>query len=189
MAIDTGQLSSVPVCAGLANQQLATLAAHMHHRVVAAGVTLIMAEQPGEVVYLILSGTVKVSIEQADGVEVILGLHGPGELLGEMSAIDLQGRSANVVTLERCTMLWLDRAAFTECLQTMPLLAFNVLRLLSRRLRVANAQIAVARALSAASLVQRQLELKNAQEELKNAFDALNPFDQLMFVNLKPVDR
>jgi CRP/FNR family cyclic AMP-dependent transcriptional regulator len=157
VAVDLAQLAALPLCAGLAEEQVSALALQLHQRAIPAGVTLIMAEQPGEVVYLILSGTVKVSIEQADGTEVILGLHGPGELVGEMSAIDQQGRSANIVTLERCGMLWLDRAAFTVCLQTMPLLAFNVLRLLSRRLRVANDQIVALGSLDVYGRVARQI--------------------------------
>jgi EF-hand domain pair len=55
--------------------------------------------------------------------------------------------------------------------------------------RVTEAELLVNRSTSVALLQRRQIELKNARDQLKIAFDALSPFDQLMYLNLKPVDR
>ncbi len=52
------------------------------------------AEQPGETVYVVLEGSVKVHLEQPDGTEVILAVLGPGEVVEEMSLADSLGRSA-----------------------------------------------------------------------------------------------
>src|SRR5215510_848003 len=73
-----------------------------------SGVTLMTADQMGEAVYFILSGTVKVHIEQEDGGDVIMSILGPGEIVGEMSVLGQTIRSASVVTIESCAMLWMD---------------------------------------------------------------------------------
>jgi CRP/FNR family cyclic AMP-dependent transcriptional regulator len=126
---------------GLTAEQLSTLNGLLHRRSVPAGTLLMLADDPGDVAYLILSGTIKIYLEQRDGAEMILALLGPGEIIGEMSLVERQRRSANVVTQEACVLLSLDRKAFETCLQTMPILALNLVRLLARRLRLANAQI------------------------------------------------
>lgn len=117
------------------------MAGYLRAREVPADTSIFAVDQPGEVVYMIRSGTVKVHVEQADGSDVILAILGPGEILGEISLIDRLGRSANAVTMEHTSMAWMDYATFTDCLQTMPTLAHNVIGILSRRLRVANAHI------------------------------------------------
>lgn len=155
--IDVDMLARLSLCAGLSLEQLTAMAAHLHQRTVPAGTTLMMVEQAGEVAYLIHRGTVKVSVDQLDGTEVILALRGPGELVGEMSLIDQRGRSANVVTLDKCTLLWVDRATFGGWLETMPALTMNLLRLLSRRLRLANARTLALATLDVNGRVARQI--------------------------------
>ncbi len=95
-----------------------------------AGTHFITADQPGEVVYVILEGTVKIYVTREDGREVILAFLGRGDTVGEMSLIDSAGRSANVVTTERSRLLWMDRATFQTCLRTLTPLANNLVRLL-----------------------------------------------------------
>ena len=155
--IDPDVLARQSLCKGLTPDQVAAMAARLHERTVPSGTTLMMTEQAGEAAYLIQRGTVKVSMDQADGTEVILSVRGPSELLGEMSLIDRRGRSANVVTLEECTLLWVDRAIFGAWLETMPILTMNLLRLLSGRLRLANAQNLALATLDVNGRVARQI--------------------------------
>jgi CRP/FNR family cyclic AMP-dependent transcriptional regulator len=154
---DPDVLGTLPLFQGLAPAQLAHLNELLHRRTVPAGASLMLAEQPGEVAYLILSGTVKIHVEQANGKDVILGIRGRGEIVGEMSLVDRQGRSASVVTLEDCTLLWLDRRSFETCLQTMPVLSINLVRMLACRLRLATAQIQALAALDLYGRVARAL--------------------------------
>jgi CRP/FNR family cyclic AMP-dependent transcriptional regulator len=154
---DPQALAALPLFRGLPPQHRAALAELLHARSARAGALLISAEQPGEVAYLIQAGTVKVCAARADGSEVIIALRGPGELVGEMSLIDEEVRSADVVALEACRLWWIDRAAMEGCLRTMPELAFNLLRLLSRRLRAATAQIQALATLDVPGRVARQL--------------------------------
>jgi CRP/FNR family cyclic AMP-dependent transcriptional regulator len=74
-----------------------------------------------------------------------------------MSLLDSSGRPASVVTLEETTSLWLDRATFQGCLETMPVLAFNMMTILSSRLRRANEQIQALSTLNVRGRVARQI--------------------------------
>ncbi|NNJ11030.1 Crp/Fnr family transcriptional regulator [Chloroflexales bacterium ZM16-3] len=98
-------------------------------------------DDPGEAIYLIVEGTVKIAVEQPDGSSVILAILGAGEVIGEMSVVQNTGRSATIITLERSTMLWMNRTTFQECMQTMSVMATNLARILASRLRLANEQI------------------------------------------------
>ena len=80
----------------------------------------------------------QIYVDQLDGSEVILAFLGPGDTFGEMGIIGSGGRSASVLTLEDCVCLAMDRKTFLQCLRTMSNLSYNLVRLLSRRLRLAN---------------------------------------------------
>jgi CRP/FNR family cyclic AMP-dependent transcriptional regulator len=103
-----------------------------------AGTEIIRADQTGEIAYVILDGSVKIHIGQPDGSDVILAILGAGAIVGEMSLADSLGRSASVSTLELTTFLLIDRASFWASLREMPMMAYNLMNILSRRLRLAN---------------------------------------------------
>jgi CRP/FNR family cyclic AMP-dependent transcriptional regulator len=126
---------------GMPAQELERLAPLLHERGFPAGATVLTAEQPGEAVYVLLRGSVKVHPLTPDGAEVILGVLGPGEVVGEMSLADSLGRSASVTTLEESTLLWIDRATFRTGIEGSPVLARNLADILSRRVRLANARL------------------------------------------------
>lgn len=142
---------------GLSAAEMATIAPELHEMQVPARTNLMALEQPGNTVYVIVEGTVRVQAEQEDGSLVILGFLGPGDTVGEMSIIERSGRSATVVALEPCRVLWLHRSAFTSALQACPRLAVNLLEVLSRRLRMADERIQALATLDVGGRVARQL--------------------------------
>jgi CRP/FNR family transcriptional regulator, cyclic AMP receptor protein len=154
---DPGLLRRVALFQGLGLAQLAQLRRLLHDANLPAGSHFITAEQPGEVVYVLIEGTVKIYVNQPDGREVILAFLGPGDTVGEMSLIDSSGRSANVVTTEPSHLLWMDRATFQSCLQRMSPLSYNLVRLLSHRLRFANEQILALCTLDVPGRLARQI--------------------------------
>src|SRR3712207_1765434 len=115
------------------------------------------AEEPGEAVYVVLKGSVKVHLFTPDGTEVILAVLGPGEVVGEMSLTDSLGRSADVTTLEESTFLWMDRRTFRSGVESSATLARNLADVLSRRLRLANAHLLSMAALDVPGRVASQL--------------------------------
>ncbi len=152
----TGPLGSMPLFNSLTPEELGRLNSQLRARTFQAGANIILADQPGEVVYILQSGTVKVHTEQPDGSDVILAILGPGEVVGEMGPVEELGRSASVLTLEQTNTVWISRAYFRECLLTMPTMAYNLLRILSRRLRLANAHIESLASLDVYGRVARQ---------------------------------
>jgi len=154
---DPAVLGELELFKGLAPRELEELNGLLRSSTVQAGTHFITAEQPGEVIYVLLEGTVKIYVTRPDGREVILAFLGRGDTVGEMSLMDSAGRSANVVATERARLLWMDRATFQACVRTLTPLATNLVRLLSHRLRFANEQIQALCTLDVQGRVARQI--------------------------------
>jgi CRP/FNR family cyclic AMP-dependent transcriptional regulator len=138
---DPATIGELALFAGLARADLAHLAGLLHWRQLAAGVHLMLEEQPGEAVYCIATGTVRVYALPPTGSAVTLSIVGPGDVVGELSLLDDLGRSASAMTLEPTGAYWMDRGAFLQCLQATPGMALNLARILARRLRLADARL------------------------------------------------
>lgn len=89
-------------------------------------------------VTVLMSGRVKASSHSATGTETVLAVRGPGALLGELSAVDRQPRSATVQALDPVDGLVLPLADFERYLKEHGRVAFLLMRLLSERLRDAD---------------------------------------------------
>lgn len=150
-------MAQVPLFAGLPAAEQARLAPALRRLSLPPQTNLMALDQPAETVYAIVEGSLRVQVEQAGGALVILAFLGPGDIVGEMSLLESAARSATVITLEPCRLLWLDRATFQASVETMPGLALNLLRLLSARLRQANERIQILATLDVAGRVARQL--------------------------------
>lgn len=151
------RIGDLPLFAGLTPVQLERIAALLHSRSFPAGVDIMTAEQPGEAVYIVLQGTLKIHAEQTGGKDVVLALLGPGHTVGEMAVVEGTGRSASVFTLEESRLVWMDRASFLQILHDMPAVSLNLVRILSRRLRAANELIASLVNLDVNGRVARQI--------------------------------
>jgi len=156
-AYKIANLEGIPLFSGLTDKQLGWLRSRLYARMFPANREMIVTGMPGDMVYFILSGTVKVYIPQMDGEEVIVAVLGPGDPVGEMSMVDHGGRSANVITLEDTDVLWMSQADFKEALLYMPVMAQNLMRILSGRLRRATGQIQAMAALDVSGRVIRQI--------------------------------
>jgi CRP/FNR family cyclic AMP-dependent transcriptional regulator len=150
-------LADIQLFEGLTSAQLEWVAQRAHRRVFSAGTNVLTIEQPGEAVYIILYGTVKIHVEQGDGRDVILTILGAGDLLGEMSLIDSIGRSASALTLENSLMLWMDKQTFNYLLDEFPPVARNLVRILSARVRLSDQLIQALATLDVYGRVARQL--------------------------------
>jgi CRP/FNR family cyclic AMP-dependent transcriptional regulator len=149
-------LADIELFAGLTPKQLDWVAQRVHRRVFEAGRNVMTIEQPGEAVYIILQGTIKVHIEQGER-DVIISILGAGDLLGEMSLIDSVGRSASAVTLENSLLLWMDRVTFNYILDNFPPVARNLVKILSARVRLSDQLIQALATLDVNGRVARQL--------------------------------
>ena len=154
---DPGSLHRIPLFRGLNPAELAEVGGLLRCRSVPAETVIVREDEPGEAVYVIGDGFVRVQVDQADGASTILAMLGPNEVVGEMSLADRLGRSATVVAHGPSSHYWMSRVAFSACLRTMPALACNLAAILSCRLRRANEQIAAFATLAAEGRIARQL--------------------------------
>jgi CRP/FNR family cyclic AMP-dependent transcriptional regulator len=150
-------LEGIALFRNLEPEDRARLEALLHETTFPAGTNVLRYEQPGEVVYIVVAGTVKIHVIHPDGREVILAVLGKGEVVGEMSVVDSLGRSATVSAMEDCVLAWIDRASFWRCLRSMPAMTYNLVEILSRRLRLANTQMQSLAALDVDGRVARQV--------------------------------
>lgn len=104
----------------------------------ARGSVLFEEGASSEQVMIVLSGRVKISHFTADGREIILAVRGPGELLGELSAIDQEPRSATALAAEPVEALVMTVEDFQQFVATTPRAAMVLLLGLTRRLREAD---------------------------------------------------
>jgi CRP/FNR family cyclic AMP-dependent transcriptional regulator len=89
-------------------------------------------------VVVLLGGRVKVSTVTEEGKEIVLAFRGPGDLLGELSAIDGEPRSATVEAIEAVEALAIAAPDFRSYLLAHPEVGVLLLQMLSRRLRDAD---------------------------------------------------
>jgi CRP/FNR family cyclic AMP-dependent transcriptional regulator len=155
--IEALDLKALELFSGLPEDELDALAALFRRATVPAGTVLISAQGLGEAVYIVVSGSVRIQISQESGNEIILALLGPGDIVGEMSLLTGRGRSANVITREETSVLWLERRAFLDSLLRIPRFCRNLVLALSRRLQAANERFHALAALDVTGRVARQL--------------------------------
>ncbi len=102
---------------------------------------ILIEEEIGSTMFIILEGRVKISRISEEGREVILSILSEGDFFGEMSILDGQNRSANVVTLDDSKIMIVRREDFLQMLHDYPQIAINLLKELAHRLRRSDSQI------------------------------------------------
>ena len=137
----TDHLRNVPIFTDLTDADLTKIASKMVPRVYEKGQMILLEESMGETFFIITQGAVKVTRLSADGREVILAILGESDFFGEMSLLDGEGRSANIVANEDAKVLTLSRNDFLDCLESYPKIAIALLEELATRLRKSDQQI------------------------------------------------
>ena len=118
----------------LTEEEAAALHAVGIRRTYGPNVTLFHEGDDAGSVAVLLEGNVKV-VSLAAGRDTIVSLRGPGELLGELAAIDGHPRSASVTTIEPVEALLVPGSAFAALLERHPRVALVILRSVAGRLR------------------------------------------------------
>ena len=139
--VSTAVLKAVPLFSSFPEDQLRMLATMIARKSVPRSTTVMAGGDPTDSLYIVLSGRLKVMMSDAEGKEVILTILGPGEFFGEMGLIDDEPRSASVVAIEACELLYISKRDFKKCLAENFDMAMAVMRGLVRRLREADRKI------------------------------------------------
>jgi CRP-like cAMP-binding protein len=134
-------LATIPLFSGLQRDELQRFADLTRERSYPKGSVILFQDDPGDSLFVLRSGRVKVVLIGEDGREVILGVLEPGAHFGELALIDDQPRSAHVIAMEDANLLILRREDFRRRVEANPSVAWALLTELSRRLRRADVKI------------------------------------------------
>lgn len=130
--VDLNPLASSPLFLGLGTEDMRELEARFQVRDIDEGMTVFVENMPGESLYLIQSGVVKISKMLSEGEERILVILGPDDVFGEMALLDGAARSATARVAESATLLALKRQDFEELCDHNPRLGLQLIRNISR---------------------------------------------------------
>ncbi|HEX6817775.1 MAG TPA: Crp/Fnr family transcriptional regulator [Ktedonobacterales bacterium] len=125
----------VPLFANLDTDSLRELAAVTRRRSYQAGEIIFHRDDPGQVLFVIREGKVRIYVTSSDGQEVTLAVLAPGDHFGELALLDGHPRSASAITLEPVEVYALRRSDFINTVMRHPRIAVEVMTVLSRRLR------------------------------------------------------
>src|SRR5437667_8340643 len=132
---EVAYLKQVTLFEDLADEEIQALASVAKRRTFRSGEVIFHRDDPGQVLYMIKDGKVKICIISPDGQEVSLAVLGKGEYFGEFALLDGLPRSADAVALERVECHTLQRSDFHNAILKNPKIAILVLEALSKRLR------------------------------------------------------
>ena len=131
-------LRRTPLFATLDQDAAASLRASMSEIELARGELLFHEGDPGDSLYVVLRGKIKLGRTSGDGRENLVAVLGPGEMFGELSLFDPGPRSAGATALVDSTLLGLSSDELTPWLAARPDVARALLRAIARRLRRTN---------------------------------------------------
>ena len=98
-----------PIFSDLAPEAVDQLCRYAKHTTLKRGATIFSKGDPGDSLFTIISGTVKISISSSEGRNAILNLIGAGELVGEIAVLAGKGRTANAIANTDCEIFVIDR--------------------------------------------------------------------------------
>jgi CRP/FNR family cyclic AMP-dependent transcriptional regulator len=128
-------LRTIPLFSSVSDEDLESIVSLLIERRFPKHKTIVEEGLPGDYMYVIREGRVKVTKLSGDGREKILELLEAGSFFGEMSLLDSAPRSASVKALTDVRILALARNDFLKVLRRSPDLALAVIQELTQRLR------------------------------------------------------
>ena len=130
-----------PIFCDLDSEALDQLCRYVKPVSLKRGATIYSKGDPGNSLYVVISGTAKMSISSPDGRSAILNLIGPGEIFGEIALLDGRERTADAIANTNCEVFIIDRREFIPFVRSQPTLAMKLIELLCGRLRWTSDQV------------------------------------------------
>lgn len=153
-------IRAIPLFRRVSEGDLEELATHLIERRFPKNATVVEEGLPGDYMYVIREGRVKVTKASEDGREKIMNFLEVGAFFGDMALLGDETRSASVKTLEASVLLALSRRDFIDLLRQSPDLALAVIAELANRLRETNEQA-------------RSLSFQGVEERTRNLFERI----------------
>lgn len=142
MTVDKiGFLKKVPLFSGISSRELKIIADIAAERKYRKGTYLFFENEVGNMLFIIVSGLVKIYKSDITGKTKTLSFLRTGDFFGEMSMLDDEIRSASAQVLEDTHVFAVQRDDFQKKVMKNPLVALKIMKTLSARLREADRQI------------------------------------------------
>lgn len=139
---DFAEIKNSVMLQGFTDEDLGKLAAFCEMREMSESTTVFIENMPGESLFLIKSGTVRISKMFAEGDEKTLVVIGPEDIFGEMAVIDGLPRSATARVAEDAELISLKKKDLERLCKEDAALALklvsNIVRVFSKRVRESN---------------------------------------------------
>jgi CRP/FNR family cyclic AMP-dependent transcriptional regulator len=130
-----------PIFCDLESEAFDQLCRYAKHLTLKRGATICSKGDPGNSLFAVISGTVKMSISSPDGRSAIFNLIGAGEVFGEIAVLDGQARTADATANTNCELFVIDRREFLPFVRSHPALAMKFIELLCAKLRWTSDQV------------------------------------------------
>lgn len=148
---------------GLPEQTIVQIAALASRRSYKADSVVVMRGDPGDALYGVVTGRVRISASGSGGKEVFLNIMEPGDAFGEIALLDGQPRTAAATTVAPTELIIIRRADFLGLVKREPQLAVHLIELLCKRVRWTSEQMEDSSLLNVpARLAKRLLSLATA---------------------------
>jgi CRP/FNR family transcriptional regulator, cyclic AMP receptor protein len=128
-------IAAAPLFAGLDRADIAAIAEHCRERRYPKGEMLFARGDPGERIFVVREGQIRLAVATAEGKELNFQVAGPGDMFGEIAVLDGRPRSAEAVALTSAVCLTLERRDFQSLRADRPAITDAVVAYLCRRLR------------------------------------------------------
>jgi CRP/FNR family cyclic AMP-dependent transcriptional regulator len=128
-------IAATPLFAALDRADITAIAEHCHERRYARNEMLFARGDPGERIFVVREGQIRLAVATAEGKELNFQVAGPGDMFGEIAVLDGRPRSAEAVALTSAVCLTLERRDFQSLRAERPAITDAVIAFLCRRLR------------------------------------------------------
>ena len=135
-------LARAAIFHGVQRSALDALTKQLHPVDFSRGHTIFAEGEPGDRLYIVMSGKVKIGRRSPDGREHLTAIMGPSDMFGELAVFDPGPRTASATAITQVRAVAMDRAALHAWIADRPEIAQQLLRVLARRLRRTNDSIA-----------------------------------------------
>jgi CRP-like cAMP-binding protein len=139
---DRAVLRQAEIFRGAAPRAVEALVAAMEPVSLGRGSVVFRQGEPGRFLYVVLSGTVKLTACEPDGVERLVAVLGPREQFGELAVLDPGPRTATATAVDDARLARVAKPQLDAWMQQHPEVTLQMLRVLSRRLRRTRADLA-----------------------------------------------
>ena len=134
-------LRAHPLFSGLSADIIERLCAYAKMKEIKRGATIFTKGEPGQSMFAVCGGTVKISVPSAEGKDAVFNIIDEGGIFGEIALLDGRPRTADAIATTKCQLMMIDRRDFLPLLRSYPELATKIIEVLCTRLRHTSEQV------------------------------------------------